>query len=623
MKKKNIKSVLTLFIQPCSILILLLAAFSEPSVAAENPGVKQVLVFSKAASWEQSIIHRDGNKLSYIEMELQKLGEANGINFTFTKDGTFFTSENIAKFDAFFFFTSGDMTSQKRYGRGDNFPLMTLEGKKAFLDSVRNGKGFIACNTGTHSFMDSVSPGEPKDEEHLSRYTKMLGAFCMGHNDVQEGHFTYMDKKFPGMERVPDSYTPFDQWYTFKQISPDLHVILALDSPKLHGNLYGRPSYPVAWARMEGKGRVYCTSMGHDPKIWKDPTFLQMLLGGIQWADGTLNADIPPDVTRITPQANEIPPSADHYVAGSPPVPSPKFPNYMVHLSPDDNHIPAGPRAPKRILFFSKSSGYEPLVSYRSGAYMCFLEETMLKFGRDHNIDFTFSKDGTYLTPENIEKFDGFLFYTSGDLLSKERTGLGDNYEAMTPQGKEALLLSIRNGKGFVGVHCAIDTFNAPTAVNDFEDPSKLDSYGKMLGADCIGYNAEEKGSLIPVDKNFPGMDHFPADFAPMDTWYSLKHFLPDLHVILALDGTKMKGNLYHRAPFPIAWARMEGKGRVFYTSLGRGKEIWNNPLFQEMLLGGIRWTTGEANADLTPNLKTATPQAHFIPLGARKPVEN
>lgn len=83
--------------------------------------MKRVLFFSKASSWEQKIVHRDGDRLSYIEPAVRKLGQENGIEFTFSKDGTIFIPANIAGFDAFLFFTSGDLTFEPRTGRGDNY----------------------------------------------------------------------------------------------------------------------------------------------------------------------------------------------------------------------------------------------------------------------------------------------------------------------------------------------------------------------------------------------------------------------------------------------------------------------------------------------------------------------
>jgi hypothetical protein len=314
----------------------LTAVLLSSARAADTP--KRVLFFSKASSWEQKIVHRFDDKLSVIETAVQKLGQENNIDLTFSKDGTIFTPENIAEFDAFFFFTSGDLTAQQRNGRGDNFPLMTLEGKKALLDAIQNGKGFLGCNTAMYTFIEPLSPGEKDERTNVSRYTRMIGAGYIGHNEVQDGQFSYMDNKFPGMEKVPADYHPLDQWYAFKEIMPDLHVILALDSGKLTGNLYGRPNYPIAWARMEGKGRVFYTTMGHNPEIWKDPVFLNMLLGGIRWTTKTVDADITPDISTITPQANDIPEGAKKFIPSNPTITDARFPGFKVWLPKTNNH---------------------------------------------------------------------------------------------------------------------------------------------------------------------------------------------------------------------------------------------------------------------------------------------
>ncbi|MES2307241.1 MAG: ThuA domain-containing protein, partial [Verrucomicrobiota bacterium] len=145
--------------------------------------------------------------------------------------------------------------------------------------------------------------------------------------------------------------------------------------------------------------------------------------------------------------------------------------------------------------------------------------------------------------------------------------------------------------------------------------------YGKMLGAAPIGYQGNQKGSLIAIDRSFPGMEGVDPQIALEDFWYASKLFASDLHVIWALDGSKMKGNLYQRGAFPVAWARQEGKGRVFYTSMGGKKETWTHESFQKMLMGAIRWTTGLAQADITPNLQKVTPKANEIPSSALKPL--
>ena len=45
-----------------------------------------------------------------------------------------------------------------------------------------------------------------------------------------------------------------------------------------------------------------------------------------------------------------------------------------------------------------------------------------------------------------------------------------------------------------------------------------------------------------------------------------------------------MKGTTYERPNYPETWARMHGKGRVFYTSMGHREDVWENPMYQGLL---------------------------------------
>ena len=45
---------------------------------------------------------------------------------------------------------------------------------------------------------------------------------------------------------------------------------------------------------------------------------------------------------------------------------------------------------------------------------------------------------------------------------------------------------------------------------------------------------------------------------------------------------------------WPLACARKDGKGRVFYTALGHEAAVWDAPRYQKMLLNGIKWAVGK-----------------------------
>ncbi len=212
------------------------------------------------------------------------------------------------------------------------------------------------------------------------------------------------------------------------------------------------------------------------------------------------------------------------------------------------------------------------------------------------------------------------MFYTSGDLLSAGK----DKNPPMTPEGKAAFLDAIHNGKGFVGVHSAADTFHTgETFQTDTNRPrtwryrnlgEKADPYTRMLGAEFIIHSVQQIATMRVVDPKFPGMEKLGASFKFMDEWYSLTDFSKDLHVLLVQETAGMIGIPYQRPAYPATWARMHGKGRVFYMSMGHREDDWTNPVFQDILFGGMSWATGNVDADVTPNIEQATPDCWTLP---------
>ena len=58
----------------------------------------------------------------------------------------------------------------------------------------------------------------------------------------------------------------------------------------------------------------------------------------------------------------------------------------------------------------------------------------------------------------------------------------------------------------------------------------------------------------------------------------------------------------------------MHGKGRVFYTSMGHREDVWENPLYQGLLIGALNWATGKVDANIEPNVSKVTPGYKDIP---------
>ena len=84
------------------------------------------------------------------------------------------------------------------------------------------------------------------------------------------------------------------------------------------------------------------------------------------------------------------------------------------------------------------------------------------------------------------------------------------------------------------------------------------------------------------------------------------------MHVLLVQETEGMVGDVYQRPPYPATWIRHHGAGRVFYTSMGHGEEVWTDQTFARVLTSGILWVLRDSEADLSSNLKRMTPQANL-----------
>jgi uncharacterized protein len=264
--------------------------------------------------------------------------------------------------------------------------------------------------------------------------------------------------------------------------------------------------------------------------------------------------------------------------------------------------LSAQPAPPKQILYFTKSSDFEHPVVARSNGQLSFSEKVLVEMGKRHGLAVTPSKDGRIFDGEH-KKYDAYVFYTSGDL-----TKVGsDQAPAMSAAGKQALLDAVHGGKGFVGIHAATDSFRLASG------PDKIDPFIAMIGGEFVSHGEQQKARMKVVDAAFPGMEQLGEGFELHEEWYALKHFAPDMHVLLVHETAGMKGEMYQRPPFPATWARRHGQGNVFYTSLGHREDVWTNPLFEQIIVGALRWATGQVKVELPANMAQVTPDAQTL----------
>ena len=112
-------------------------------------------------------------------------------------------------------------------------------------------------------------------------------------------------------------------------------------------------------------------------------------------------------------------------------------------------------------------------------------------------------------------------------------------------------------------------------------------------------------GVVMNEDPGFPATRHLPAFFNLTDEFYQVKGFSREKsRVLLRLDTSKLPPNqnlLNKNGDFPLAWAKMYGQGRVFYSSLGHAAETWDNRDVAQMYFEAIKWSLRLTEGDAAP----------------------
>ncbi|MGQ9576816.1 MAG: ThuA domain-containing protein [Thermoguttaceae bacterium] len=261
---------------------------------------QKILYFTRSVGFQHSpVARKTRDELSFSEKLMVEEGQKRGVEVVCSKDGTIFDAD-LDQFDCFAFYTCGNLFDPNSV---DGFPPMSPAGKQKLLAAVAGGKGFVGFHSASDSFHSKGKQFETQTE--VDPYIAMLGGEFIVHGRQQKAWMRVASPEFPGMEGVKD-FQLLEEWYALKNFAKDLHVILIQDTAGMVDDCYQRPPYPATWARKHGKGRVYFTSLGHREDVWTNPTCQQIVLGGFDWALGNVDADITPNIDRVTPQANQL-----------------------------------------------------------------------------------------------------------------------------------------------------------------------------------------------------------------------------------------------------------------------------------------------------------------------------
>lgn len=193
---------------------------------------------------------------------------------------------------------------------------------------------------------------------------------------------------------------------------------------------------------------------------------------------------------------------------------------------------------------------------------------------------------------KNLAYFDLLVFTsTTGEL------------DMDADQKRDMLSFVHDDGKGFVGIHAALDT--------NYTWPE----YGEMIG----GYFDQHPwftfmAPIINEQPDFPAVRHLPKAFTKFDEIYQPKQWSRDkVNVLLSLDPAKLNyenNDRIHRTDrdFAVAWTKTYGKGRVFYSTLGHTVEAWDDPDIRTMYFEAVKWALGLTEGATAPHPRPSAP---------------
>ena len=149
-----------------------------------------------------------------------------------------------------------------------------------------------------------------------------------------------------------------------------------------------------------------------------------------------------------------------------------------------------------------------------------------------------------------------------------------------------AFLDWIAAGHGFAAMHSAADTYHDEPALQDMLGNEYPHGRSAKPAVDAMVENHEPpRGAPARGDRS-----------AIFDEIYKFTRANRGaVTMLLSLDGHPADGLPEQGQPadLPLAWAKSDGRGRVFYTALGHREEVWRDQRYQQHVLGGLLWTLG------------------------------
>ena len=234
------------------------AAAVRPFGARAQPLPARILYFTYSAGYRHDVIPLSKTILAQLG------SNSGGFAVNATEDTSEFSTENLKRYAAVMFYTSGEL------------PLSDAQ-KAALLDFVLSGGGFLGVHSATDTFYT------------WQDYLDLIGGYFNGHPWHQDVTIEVADPSNPLVAFLGNSFQIKDEVYQISDFDYRGSSVLLRLAPGsvdlgkagVHRRFYG---WPLAWTRLYGEGRVFYTALGHEPSVWQDARYQRLLTNAILWS---------------------------------------------------------------------------------------------------------------------------------------------------------------------------------------------------------------------------------------------------------------------------------------------------------------------------------------------------
>ncbi len=240
----------------CLILFSFSMCAQEKEPEFETPA--HILVFSKTSGFRHESLS------SGIKM-LFDLSKSQNWVITATEESSAFNTEILSGFDVVVFMNpTGD--------------ALNASEQTAFENFMKKGKGMV----GIHSAADF--------EYEWPFYGELIGGYFKNHPPAQTGTVIFENFDHPAMEpfKGMESYTTFDEWYTFRENPrPKVNVLAKLDESsikKYKNDDWRMGDHPIIWWLEKDGMRSFYTGFGHTHEAFQDEKVKVHIKNAINWA---------------------------------------------------------------------------------------------------------------------------------------------------------------------------------------------------------------------------------------------------------------------------------------------------------------------------------------------------